>query len=733
MTNYERLNLLTMIRNALVLALFFLFAGFPATSQTSISVEDFSINSTFQVKSITGINWMKDGKFYTSLLDNRIVKYNITSGQLVDTVFDARIFPSLEISSYSFSNSEDKILIASEKKSIYRRSFVAQYFVYDIPSRNLKKLSTNGKQSYATFSPDGTKIAFVRANNLFYVMLPDMQEVQVTDDGKFNSIINGTTDWVYEEEFGFVEAFYWSPDSKRLAYYRFNETDVKEYNLQVWGKKAYPVDYRFKYPKAGEANSIVEVWFYNLNDEGKIKADLGDEKDIYVPRVKWTNNPTLLSVRKLNRLQNQQELLHIDAVTGKASLIVAEKHDAYIDVEFVDDLYYLNDGKSFLYTSEASGFKHVYQYQMNGKRTAQVTSGDFEVVNFVGLDEKTKTLYYVSTEPSPLDRQFYSIQLDGKRKTRLSEGEGQHSINMSEDFQFYIDHHSSASRPAVASLYQTRGNKLIKHLEKNEEMVAKVKEYGLVNKEFFTFNNSAGQELHGYFLKPAGFVAGKKYPVVVYQYSGPGSQNVSNSFGGSHFYFHQMLTQAGYIVAVIDPRGTGGKGEKFKKSTYKQLGKYELEDLIEGAKYLSTLSFVDSARLGIWGWSYGGYTTALAMTKGAGTFKAGIAVSPVTNWRFYDTIYTERFLQTPQLNAAGYDDNSPLSHADKLQGKFLLIHGTGDDNVHFQNTVVFHDALIHAGKQFESFYYPDKHHGIQGPKVRFHLYTQMLRFFRDNL
>jgi dipeptidyl-peptidase 4 len=393
MSNYERLNLLTMIWNARALACLFFIVGFTTNAQKSISVEDFSINSTFQVKSITGINWMKDGKFYTSLLNNRIVKYNIASGQLVDTVFDARIFPSLEISSYSFSNNEDKILIASEKKSIYRRSFVAQYYVYDIPSKNLKKLSANGKQSYATFSPDGSKIAFVRGNNLFYVVLPGMEEVQVTDDGKFNSIINGTTDWVYEEEFGFVEGFYWSPDSKRLAYYRFNETDVKEYNLQVWGKKAYPVDYRFKYPKAGEANSTVELWFYNLADKGKVKADLGNEKDVYIPRVKWTNNPALLSVRKLNRLQNEQELLHIDAVTGQASVIIAEKDDAYIDVEFVDDLYYLNDGKSFLYTSEASGFKHVYHYLMNGKRIAQVTSGEFEVMNFVGLDEKTKTLY----------------------------------------------------------------------------------------------------------------------------------------------------------------------------------------------------------------------------------------------------------------------------------------------------------------------------------------------------
>jgi dipeptidyl-peptidase 4 len=716
-----------------IIFLLFLFGSAQANAQRRISVDDFSINATFQVNSVTGINWMKDGKFYTSLVDNRILKYNITSGQLVDTVFDARIFPSLQISTYSFSNNEDKILIASELKSIYRRSYVAEYFVYDRPSKNLKKLSSNGKQSYATFSPDGNKIAFVRSNNIFYVTLADMQEIQVTDDGKFNSIINGTTDWVYEEEFGFVDGFYWSPDNKRIAYYRFNETEVKEYNLQIWGKKSYPVDYRYKYPKAGEANSTVEVWIYNVDTKEKIKADLGTDKDFYVPRVKWTINPLLLSVRKLNRLQNSQDLLHIDVTNGRARKVIAEKSDTYIDVEFVDDLFYLNDGKHFLYTSEVSGYKHAYLYTMEGAKVEQLTSGDFEIAGVIGLNEKTRTLYYLSTESSSLEKQFYSIQLDGKRKTKLSEGGGYHSINMSNDYQFYIDHYSNGSKPTVASLYQTRGNKLLKHLEKNEDLLTKVKEYRISEKEFFSFKNSTGDALNGYFLKPSDFIAGKKYPVVVYQYSGPGSQNVSNSWAGNHFYFHQLLTQEGFIVAVVDPRGTGGKGEKFKKSTYKQLGKYELEDIVETAKYLSTLSFVDPARLGLWGWSYGGYTTALAMTKAAGTFKLGIAVSPVTNWRYYDTIYTERYLQTPQLNAEGYDDNSPLTYADKLQGKFLLIHGTGDDNVHFQNTVVFQNALIHAGKQFQSFYYPDKHHGIQGQKTRFHLYTQMLDFIKSNL
>lgn len=724
---------MTRLCRSFITLLFILSAFSQVTSQKKISVEDYSINTTFEPKTITGINWMKDGKFYTSLIDNRILKYHITSGQIVDTVFDARVFPSLEIKSYSLSSKEDKLLIASEFKNIYRRSYMAEYFVYDIPSKNLKKLSANGKQSYATFSPDGTRIAFVRANNLFFVTLPEMKEFQITDDGKFNSIINGTTDWVYEEEFGFVDGFYWSPDSKRIAYYRFDETDVKEYNMQVWGKKSYPVDHKFKYPKAGEANSAVEVWIYNLATKEKVKAQLGDERDIYIPRVKWTSLPEILSVRKLNRLQNEQQLYHVSAATGKATIVLNEKSDTYLDLEYIDDLHYLNDGRHFIAASESSGFKHLYLYTTAGQRVRQITSGNFDVVNFLGVDEKAELLYYISTEPSVLDRQFYSIQLDGRRKTKLSSGEGHHSVNMSNDFQFYINHFSNGASPTVATLYQIKGNKLVKHLEKNEGIKKLLTEYGIVSKEFFSFRNENGDELHGYFLKPTNFVEGKKYPVLVYQYSGPGSQNAGNYWAGNHFYFHQMLTQEGYIIAVVDPRGTGAKGEEFKKCTYKQLGKYETQDLVSTAKYLSTISFVDPDRLGIWGWSYGGYTTALVMTTAAGTYKMGIAVSPVTNWRFYDTIYTERYLQTPQLNAEGYDDNSPLKHAANLKGKFLLMHGTGDDNVHFQNTVLFQNALIHAGIQYQSFFYPDKNHGIPGPKTRFHLYTQMLNFVRANL
>lgn len=718
--------------NKLLTAVFFAccITGY---AQKQITVEDFTTKNTFPQKTVRGINWMKDGKFYSTLENNKVVKYNITTGQPVETLVDgSTLNPKIDIQDYSFSADEKKLLLSTDFQSIYRRSFTANYFIYDLAGKSVKPLSAKGKQSYAAFSTDGSKVAFVRENNLFYVTLSDMNEVQVTDDGEFNHIINGTTDWVYEEEFSFVDGFYWSPDGKKLAYYRFDESAVREYNLQRWGKTLYPTDYRFKYPKAGEANSTVEIWIYNLDSKQKVKADIGTEKDIYIPRVKWTADANILSIRKLNRLQNNLDILHTNASTGASTVVLNEKSETFIDLEFTDDLIYLADGKQFIYTTERDGYKHLYLYGMDGKLVKQITQGSFEVSQLIGFDEKTKTLYYTSTEVSPLERHFYAITLNGK-KTKLSQAPGMHTINMSSDFQFYIDYYTTAAHPTVVSLYKTKGNALQKVLEDNGSLAKVLDEYGFAAKEFFAFKTVDGTALNGYMLKPKNFDASKQYPVLVYQYSGPGSQNVNNLWGGSHFFFHQMLVQKGYIVAVIDSRGTGGRGEQFKKLTYKQLGKYELEDHIAGAKFLSTLEYVDDSRIGIWGWSYGGYMSSLAMTKGAGTFKMGIAVAPVTNWRFYDTIYTERYLQTPQLNASGYDDNSPSTYANKLQGNFLLIHGTGDDNVHFQNSVVLEDALINAGKQFTSFYYPDKHHGIQGAQTKYHLYTLMLNYVQENL
>jgi dipeptidyl-peptidase-4 len=705
-----------------------------AIAQKQITVEDFTTKNTFAERTVTGINWMNDGKFYSTLEGNKIVKYNIATGQPVETLLDGnQLSPALIIQQYSFSADEQKLLVLNSRESVYRRSFTAEYYVFDRVTKTLTPLSSQGRQSYATFSPDGKRVAFVRKNNVFYVDLETKTETQVTSDGQFNSIINGTTDWVYEEEFSFVDGFYWSPDGKKLAYYRFDESAVKEYDMQVWGTALYPREYKFKYPKAGEANSTVEVWIYDLASRQKVKAALPEEKDFYIPRVKWTTHPNVLSVSTLNRLQNHFQLFHTDATTGVCTRVLNEQNETYVDLELLDDLIYLQNGKQFIRASESSGFKHFYLHNLDGSLVQPVTTGAYEISTVVGCDEKTKTLYYTGTEASPLQRQFYSISFDGKKKTKLSAASGTHAINMSPDFQFYLDYHNSVTQPNVVSLYQTKKNTLVKVLEKNESLSKTSAEFKLAQKEFFTYKTVDGTELNGVMMKPEHFDASKKYPVLIYQYSGPGSQNVADVFTGSHYYFHQLLTQKGYIVVVIDTRGTGGRGEAFRKITYKQLGKLELEDHIAGAKFLAGLSYVDGKRIGIWGWSYGGYMTSLAMTKGGDTFTMGIAVAPVTNWRFYDTIYTERYLQTPALNAAGYDDNSPLTFAASLQGNFLLVHGTGDDNVHFQNSVAFENALINAGKQFQTFYYPDKHHGIQGAKTRQHLYTMLVNYVVEHL
>jgi dipeptidyl-peptidase 4 len=702
--------------------------------QKSISIEDFSQKDTFLSKSVSNINWTKDGKYYSTLQDNKIIKYNVTTGAAIDTLFDATKFPEKPvIQFYLFSSDESKVLLATEKTQIYRRSYVAVYYVFDIATGTLRKLSDGGKQSYAAFSPDGTRVAFARDNNLYYTDLLDFKEHQVTSDGKKNFIINGSTDWIYEEEFNLIVGFYWSPDGKKLLYYRFDESQVREYTVQMWNRKVYPDENTFKYPKAGERISEVELWVFNLDTREKIKADLGPEKEKYLPRVAWTQNPNVFAVRRMNRLQNEIELFHVSAANGNATHILNDKSETYTDIRYVEDLYYLKDGKRFIMASEAKGYKHLFLYTIEGKFVSQITSGNYEVVNFLGLNEKTNTVYYTATEVSPLERQFYSISLDGRVKEKLSKGKGQHTINMSFDFQYYLDDYCNSSAPSLWTLYQVKGNRPVKVLENNENLVQKINEYQLVPKEFFSFKAVDGITLHGYFLRPKDFANGKKYPLLLYQYSGPGSQNVGDCWAGNHYYFHQMLAQKGYIVAVIDTRGTGYRGTHFKKLTYKKLGKFELEDINAAAKYFAKLPFVDSRRLGIWGWSYGGYMTLVTLTKGEALYTMGIAVAPVTSWRFYDAIYTEKFLQTPQMNPAGYDEYSPYLNAANLKGSLLMIHGTGDDNVHFQNSVAMEDALIHAGKQFRTFFYPDKNHAIPGPKTRTHLYTQMLEFVLEKL
>jgi dipeptidyl-peptidase-4 len=685
-----------------------------------IQLEEIWASGAFRGESMQGFSWMANDQFYTAISNKHILKFGTLNSKPVDTLFTNS--DNLDIDEYNLNAAEDKILMATQSEPIYRHSFVASYYIHDFKTGSTKMLCPD-KISYATFSPDGKKVAYVTGNNLFFIDLTNFTTTQITKDGKVNEIINGSTDWVYEEEFGFTKGFDWSADSKKIAYYTFDESKVKEYNLQLWND-LYPTDYRYKYPKAGEQNSVVSIRCYFI-EGGTIKNISIEEKDIYIPRMKWTKNPDILSVQKLNRFQNQFELLHANVSSNEVKVVYKESNKTYVDI--TDDLTYLNDGKHFLITSEQSIFKHIYRYNMSGKLVNQVTKGNWEVDKFLGVNEKSGLIYFTSTEVSPLQRHLYSIDLTGKKKNKLTEKSGWHSIQLSTGFTYFIDNFSTLNTPSQTTLHLSKSGKQEKMYVSNQTLSKTLDNYQISPAQFFTYP-SGPTDLNGYMIKPLKFDATKKYPVLLFVYGGPGHQSVTDSWQGPNYLWFQMLAQQGYIIVSIDNRGTGGRGAEFKKVTQNQLGKYETEDVIETAKYLGSLDYVDKGRIGIFGWSYGGYLSSLAITVGADYFKTAIAVAPVISWRFYDTIYTERYLGLPQGNAKGYDENSPLSHASKLKGNYLLVHGTADDNVHVQNSYAMQDALIKANKQFQVFYYPDRNHGIYGGITRYHLYKMMTDF-----
>ena len=700
----------------------------PLMAQKKITLEDIDAG-VFWSKGVRQIKWLKDGAFYTALKDNKIVKYKLTDGKQVEIIYEDA---PVDIVSYSFSADEQQVLLLTEREKIYRRSYRAEFYIYHRKRKSLEKLSEGGKQAYATFSPDGTKVAFVRNNNIFYKDLKTQTEYALTTDGKFNTLINGSSDWVYEEEFAFTKAFFWSPNSDKIAYYSFDESAVKEYNMQVWNHdKNYPYDYKFKYPKAGETNSQVKITVYNLAKKTKQTVDLKGDNDIYIPAIQWTQDNQILSILKLNRWQNELDILHYDDSKQTTQRVLSEKNETFIDFNYCGAPIYLADNQHFIYVSESNGYKHLYLYTIAGKLVRQITKGEWEVDNFLGFDEQTEMLYFTSTEVSNLERHFYKINLKGKNKTRLSKTKGTHRIDMSKDYSYYVDRHSNIETLPNVTLYKTAGNKKITVLEDNSDLKVTLKDYKMRPPEFFTFKAQDGLILNAMRILPPNFDKTKKYPVLVHVYGGPGSQLVRDAGAGRHFYWHQYLAQQGYIVVIADNRGTDGRGSQFKRSTYLNLGQYETRDQIDLVKYLRQQSYVDQSRIGVWGWSYGGYMSSLLITLGADFYKLAIAVAPVTHWRFYDSIYTERYLRRPKDNRQGYEDYSPVRHADKLKGKYLLVHGTGDDNVHFQNAIAMQNALIEAGKQFETFYYPNQAHSLSA--ARSHLYKMMTEFIIENL
>jgi len=720
-----------------ILLLSTLIAAPITTIQAQQQIEVAQIwNGTFRTNQLNALNTLHTKNQYSVLDYNQNAKtftidaFDFTTLEKVQTLFSTADFPEIkEISDYSINKTDDKILIATNSNPIYRHSFTSVYYLFDIASKSLIKISENAIQE-PLLNKNGSKIAYAFENNLYVFDVASKKTTQITKDGKKNAIINGITDWVYEEEFAFVRAFDWNTDGTKLAYIKFDESDVPVFSMDIYGEELYPQQQVFKYPKAGENNSKVSLHLYDVSKASTQNVALNAEKDYYIPRIKFTNNANVLSVQTQNRHQNQLNLLFVDANSGKTSTILTEKDKAYVDV--TDNLTFLNDN-SFIWTSEKDGYNHIYHYNNDGSLKKQVTTGNWEVTNYYGYNKSNETIYYQSVENGSTKRDVYSIQLNGSSKKQLSTQSGTNSATFSPDFKYFINNHSSSTKAPSYSLVDASTGKNIKEILNNSALEENLKKFDLPKKEFTTFKNEVGNDLNGYIIKPKNFDAKKKYPVLLYQYSGPGSQQVADKWNDSNDYWHMMLSQKGYIIVCVDGRGTGFKGAAFKKVTQKELGKFEVEDQIFVAKELAKESFIDKNRIGIWGWSYGGFMSSNALFQGNDVFKTAIAVAPVTSWRFYDSVYTERFMTTPQENASGYDNNSPITHADKLKGNFLLIHGTADDNVHVQNAMVLINKLVSLNKDFDWLIYPDKNHGIYGGKTREQLYTKMTNYILEKL
>jgi len=700
--------------------------------QKQISVNDI-YTGVFSTEGMDVLRSMNNGKQYTVLNKDRntgvvtVDTYDYSSLEKVATVVSSADLNAIQsFSSYSFSSDETKMLLATEVESIFRRSTLGVFYVYDIASKQLTKIN-DAKIQEPTLSPNGKKLAYVKDNNLFLMDLENGQTQQVTQDGVKNKIINGVTDWVYEEEFSFVRAFEWNADGRTIAFLRFDETNVPEFSMDVYGTDKYPSQNVFKYPKAGEDNAIVSLHTYDVQSGEIAQINLGDA--YYIPRIKWMNAKSSLSVQSMNRHQNHLKFHLVDMKTGKVSLLLEETDKAYVDIH--DNLTFLADD-SFIWTSEKDGWNHIYLYNADGTLMNQVTRGEWEVTKYYGYDQNEDKIYYQSTENGSINRGVYSVESNGRKKKALATSAGANSASFSADFSYFINNYSSATTPPVYTLHTALTGKKVTDILDNTALSKKLEGYEISPKEFSTITIN-GNDLNMYMIKPTDFDPSEKYPLFMYQYSGPGSQNVSNSWRGSNDYWHQMLVSQGYIVACVDGRGTGYKGSDFKKVTYLSLVKYETEDQIAAAIKLSELNYIDEARTGIWGWSFGGHMATNALLKGNDTFEMAIAVAPVTSWRFYDTIYTERFMRTPEENPSGYDDNSPFNYPELLKGDYLLIHGSGDDNVHVQNTMRMVEALVQANKQFEWGIYPDKNHGIYGGNTRIHLYNKMTDFVLSKL
>ncbi len=727
-------------------------APFALFAQKPITLEDIWQKGTFAVKDVPGFNFQNDGAHFTRLEGNTISQYELRSGDRTGIIFDASLVKSDApdwkgtFDGYSFSPDESKIILSTNSSPIFRRSAEADFFIFDQKTKLLTQLYEDNvvyrdnarrlfKQRYATFSPDGSKVGYVRKNDLYIKDLNTGKTTRVTTDGKQNEVINGASDWVYEEEFELVRTFQWSPDGKRIAFLRFDEREVPEMTIDMYTGGEYPEPTTFKYPKVGEKNSVVTAQIYELSTGQTLELNIPDRErkngrlDDYLPRMAWTPSGKLC-LTWMNRHQNIQRLFLADPNTGDCRLLDEEKSKYYLDLH---DIVFLTDGSGFVKQSEKSGFNHLYRYDMSGNEVAALTKGNWDVTGFYGIDEKHGKVYFQAASKNPMERELFETSLIGKKIKKIKELKGTNSAQWSSTYDYFVHSYSTANTPPQYTVCD-RGGKVLRSLEQNADLLSKKAEYGTIPLKFFDFKTSENVDLNGWMIKPtAPEFQNQKLPVLMFVYGGPGSQQVTDAWKGANYWWFQMLAQQGYVVACVDNRGTGARGEEFKKMTYKQLGQYEVMDQIEVAKYLGTQPYVDAGRIGIFGWSYGGYMSTNCILKGNEVFKAAISVAPVTNWKWYDSVYTERYMQTTEENEDGYEDNAPTNFAEMLKGNYLLVHGLADDNVHFQNTAEMANELISHNKQFDTMIYPNRSHSINGDNARLHLYTLMTKFLNEKL
>jgi dipeptidyl-peptidase-4 len=709
---------------------------FNAFFAQEINVEKIWKKYEYRTQGVDGFNSLQDGDRYTQLDDqgNLVLAYISKPNEATSVLIDAKSLTyggrPVRIEDYSFDKSERKVLIMTSISPIYRRSYNAVYYLYDLDTKGLESLSEeHSPQTLAEYSPDGTKVSFIHGNDLFVKELASGKVTKLTTDGKRNKVINGTTDWVYEEEFSITKAYSWSPDSKYIAFLKFVEKRVKEFGIDMYGE-LYPDRLEYKYPKAGEDNSVVTAHWVAVSKPTKINPiNLG--KYEYIPRIQWSNVSNRLLLQTMNRHQDSLRYHMVDFTAGKKpihSILYTDFSNTYVDVN--EALHFMPNGNGFFFTSEKSGYNQLYSLDYSGKLSS-ISDGELDLIDSYGVSQDGAHFYFTRSHQFGVSKVLCQINVQTKEVKILSPFEGWMDASFTQGMKYYVGSYSNGNMPPVFALYKGDGS-LVKVMENNSALNTTLSTLNLSKKTYQTVMVN-GTALNVSIIYPSNFKESNKYPVYMNVYGGPGHNEVTNQWDGNDFMFHQLLASKGYIVVSVDPRGTQYRGAAFKKATYLQLGKLEVEDFIGTAKYFQSLPYVDANRVGIMGWSYGGFMASLAMTKGADVFKMGIAVAPVTNWRYYDNIYTERFMRTPQENASGYDDNSPINHVDKLKGKFLLVHGMADDNVHFQNSADMITALVKANKQFDFFAYPNKNHGIYGGNTRNHLFSMMYDYILKNL